>query len=223
MEKLIQKENNIFQILQQFIDENLEFIIVGGYAVSSFKHRFSVDADIVIQNKDLEQFETTLKKRGFKQTINRELKDIYSSRFIRYEKEGACIDLMVDALASRQTNGSFSYDLLLKNSSKRKIIGIEKEITAIVPSKEMLIATKIHSGRLTDFRDVAALANGADLNTIKKLAFIGDINRLNKNLKELNKAVNDKRFIDSFKGVFIEKKFDIDFGKVRKISEMKKW
>ena len=49
MEELIKKENNIFKILQKFIDADLEFIIVGGYAVSAFKHRFSVDADIVVK------------------------------------------------------------------------------------------------------------------------------------------------------------------------------
>jgi len=62
MEDLIKKENSIFEILQKFIDSSLNFIIVGGYAVSSFKHRFSVDADIVIKNEDLKDFEKILKK-----------------------------------------------------------------------------------------------------------------------------------------------------------------
>ena len=128
---------------------------------------------------------------------------------------------MIGALASRTTNASFSYDLLLNNSSKRKIIGIEKEITAIIPDKEILIVTKIHSGRLTDFRDIAAFAKDSSLNKIKKFVFIGDINEVNKNLKELNRLVNDKRFIDSFKGVFMEKKFDIDLKQIKKISEIK--
>ncbi len=220
MEKLIKKENDIFEILQRFIDEKLEFIIVGGYAVSSFKHRFSVDADIVIQNKDLEKFETILKKQGFKQIISKELENIYSSKFIRYDKNTASIDIMIDALASRQTNASFSYDLLLKNSSRRKIIGIEKEVSAMIPSREMLIITKIHSGRLTDFRDIAALAKDSDLDLIKRMLFVGNINDLNKHLKELNRIVNDSKFKDSFKGVFIEKKFDIDFEKVKKISRL---
>ena len=220
MEKLIKKENDIFEILQRFIDEKLEFIIVGGYAVSSFKHRFSVDADIVIQNKDLEKFETILKKQGFKQIISKELENIYSSKFIRYDKNTASIDIMIDALASRQTNASFSYDLLLKNSSRRKIIGIEKEVSAMIPSREMLIITKIHSGRLTDFRDIAALAKDSDLDLIKRMLFVGNIYDLNKHLKELNRIVNDSKFKDSFKGVFIEKKFDIDFEKVKKISRL---
>jgi hypothetical protein len=221
MEQLIKKENDIFEILQKLLEAKLNFIIVGGYAVSSFKHRFSVDADIVIRNEDIEEFETILKKEGFKRTLSKELENIYMSKFIRYEKDYASIDILVGAIASRQTNASFSYEILLKNSAKRKIIGIEKEVEAIVPSKEMLIVLKVHSGRLTDFRDIAALAKDSNLDTIRRLLFIGDLKKLNENLKELNRVVNDSKFKDSFEGVFLEKKFDIDFEKVLKISELK--
>jgi len=222
MEELIKKENDIFDILQKLIDAKLDFIVVGGYAVSAYKHRFSVDADIVVKNSDLEYFETILKKEGFKKTIQKELENIYSSKFIRYEKDMASIDMLIDALASRLTNASFSYDLLEKNSQKRKIIGIEKEITAMVPNKELLIVTKVHSGRLTDFRDIAGLAKNSNLEIIKRFLFIGDLNAVNDNLKKLNLAVNNKNFADSFKGVFIEKKFDIDLKQVEKISKLKK-
>ena len=222
MEELIKKENDIFEILQKFIGSNLEFILVGGYAVSAFKHRFSVDADIVIKSLDLPKFEGILKKVGFKKTITKELENIYSSKFVRYEKEQASVDILVDALASRTTNSSFSYELLFGNSIKKKVIGIEKEVFARIPIKELLIVMKLHSGRLTDFRDIAALAKDADLELIKKFLFIGNLNVLKENLSKLHKVVNDKNFVDSFKGVFVEKKFDIDLEQVRKISELRK-
>mgnify|MGYP001600129227 CR=1 FL=1 len=221
MEELIKKENEIFDILQKFINANLDFIVVGGYAVSAFKHRFSIDADIVIKSQNLEDFERILEKQDFKKTISKDLETIYPSRFIRYEKYHASVDILVDALASRSTNASFSYKLLFDNSIKKKIIGIEKEISTKIPIKELLIVMKIHSGRLADFRDIAAMAKDTDLNLVKKFLFIGDLKKVNENLKKLNKAVNDKNFIDSFKGVFIEKKFDIDFEQVKKISELK--
>ncbi len=132
------------------------------------------------------------------------------------------MDILIDALASRTTNASFSYDLILSNSIKKKIIGIEKEVTARIPTKEMIIVMKIHSGRLTDFRDIAALAKDTNLDLIRKYLFIGDLKELNKNLSKLHNAVNDKNFVDSFKGVFIEKKFDIDLEQIRKISDLKK-
>jgi len=222
MEQLIKKENEIFDILQRFIDKDMNFIIVGGYAVSAFKHRFSVDADIVIKSEDLPEFEAILRKAGFKKTITKELENVYSSRFIRYEKDWASVDILIDALASRTTNASFSFNLILDNSIKKKIIGIEKEIFARIPVKELLIAMKIHSGRLTDFRDIAALSKDSDLLLIKKFLFIGDLRVINENLHKLNQIVNDKNFVDSFKGVFVEKKFDIDFGQVKRISELKK-
>lgn len=221
MEELIKKENEIFDILQKFIDANLDFIVVGGYAVSAFKHRFSVDADIVIQSQNLEYFEQILQKQGFRKTISKDLENVYASKFIRYEKDYVSIELLIDALASRSTDASFSYKLLIDNSQNKKIIGIEKEVLAKIPIKEFLIVMKIHSGRLTDFRDIAALAKDTDLSLIKKFLFIGNINKVNENLKKLNSIVNNKNFVDSFKGVFIEKKFDIDFKQVERISKLK--
>ncbi|MBS3086811.1 hypothetical protein J4422_03860 [Candidatus Pacearchaeota archaeon] len=222
MEELIKKENDIFEILQKFLSSNLDFILVGGYAVSAFKHRFSVDADIIVKSEDLFKFESILRKEGFKKTITKELENIYSSKFVRYEKEQASVDILIDALASRTTNSSFGYELVFDNSIKRKIIGIEKEVTARIPTKELLIVMKLHSGRLTDFRDIAALAKDTDLELIKKFLFIGNLKVLKENLSKLHKTVNDKNFIDSFKGVFVEKKFDIDLEQVKKISELRK-
>ena len=110
----------------------------------------------------------------------------------------------------------------MRLSVEAKIIGIEKEIDARIPIKELLIVMKLHSGRLTDFRDIAALAKDSNLNLIEKYLFIGNLEKVNEYLARLHKIVNDKNFIDSFKGVFIEKKFDIDFDKVKKISELSK-
>lgn len=221
MEELIKKENDIFEVLQKFVDVKLDFIVVGGYAVSAFKHRFSVDADIVLKSNDLPIFENVLIKENFKKTIIKELENIYTSRFIRYEKGLASVDLLINALASRGTNASFSYELLFENSNKKKIIGIEKEVFVRIPIKELLIVMKLHSGRLTDIRDIAALARDSNLEIIKKYLFRGDLNEVNKNLSKLQKVVNDNKFIDSFKGVFMEKKFDIDIEQVKKISELK--
>ncbi|MBI2672570.1 hypothetical protein HYX16_06570 [Candidatus Woesearchaeota archaeon] len=220
MKELIKKENEIFDILNKFVEKNLDFVIVGGYAVSAFKHRFSVDADIVINSDDLSKFEDFLKKQGFKETISKDLDNIYSSKFRRYEKDDASIDLMIGALASRTTDATFSFKLLSENSTKRKIIGIEKEVYAKIPEKELLIVMKLHSGRLTDFRDIAAMAKNTDIKKIKKFLFIGNLKVIKENLKKLNSIVENKNFIDSFKGVFMEKKFDIDFEQVKRISKL---
>jgi hypothetical protein len=193
---------------------------VGGYAVSAFKHRFSIDADIIIKEEDLPKFTEVFEKNSFKRTISRELENIYSSRFMRFEKEEATIDIMIGALACRQTGASFSYDFVLKNSIIKTIIGTEKQVKARIPIKEMLIAMKIHSGRLTDLRDIAALAKDTNLDLIRKFAFIGNTKIVQENLALLHKTIKDKNFIDSFKGVFMEKKFDIDIPQIEKISNL---
>ncbi len=218
---MIEKENGIFDILQKFIDANLDFVVVGGYAVSAFKHRFSIDADVVIKSEDLEKFEAIVKKENFKKTREKELENVYSSKFVRYEKDRASVDFLIDAVAARATGASFSYNLLTDNATQKKIIGIEKEISAKVPTKELIIAMKVHSGRLTDFRDIAALARDTSLAEIERFLFIGDQKALNDLLKKLATVVKDKNFVDSFKGVFMEKKFDIDMKQVEQISRLK--
>jgi len=223
MEEFIKRENGVFEILNKFIDADLDFIVVGGYAVSAFKHRFSIDADIIVNSENLNKFVLILEKNGFQKSIEKNLENVYSSRFIRYEKASlkVYVDLLIDGLASRQTNASFSYDLIMKNSEKQKIIGIEKEIIAKVPAKELLIAMKIHSGRLTDFRDIAALAKNTDLEKIEHFLFRGDIGKLIEKLEQLNKTARNNNFINSFKGVFLEKEFDVDLNQVEKISSLR--
>lgn len=194
MEALIKKENEIFRVLRLLRDEGFEFIVVGGYAVSSYKHRFSVDADIVIASDSADVFEKFFQREDFKKTISKELLGLYLSKFVRYKKDEVSLDVLIGALASRQTGASFSFELLRKTSKLRKIIGIENEVEVMVPAKEMLIAMKIHSARLTDFRDVAALSRNINLDKIKEYIFIGDLNVVKSNLRELNKAVKDRKF-----------------------------
>lgn len=223
IEKLIERENDIFDILQKFIDVKLQFVIVGGYAVSVFKHRFSIDADIVVSSNDLKDYEEILKNNGFKKIISKELKNIYKSKFIRYQKIQELpvnIDLLIDGIGVRQTGASFGFKLLLENSEARKIIGIEKEIKVLIPSKEILIILKIHSGRLTDFRDIAVLAKNVDVFLLKRFILRGDKSKVKKHIKKLESLINEKNFIDSFKGVFMEKKFDIDVNEIKKICKI---
>ena len=64
----IKRENQIFEILQELTASGLEFVVVGGYAVSAYKHRFSVDADIVVKRGDMEKFAQILAKNKFVKT-----------------------------------------------------------------------------------------------------------------------------------------------------------
>lgn len=219
----IKRENIIFYILNDFNDAGLFFIIVGGYGVSAYKHRFSVDADIIIREEDLTKFEDILKKKKFVKSISRELDHAYTGLFVSYQKKNglaASVDLLVGGIGSRTTNASFSIEQIKENSKKRKIIGTEKEILAYVADPEILIILKLHSGRLTDFRDVAALCKNIDLNLIKKYIWRGNENIVKNNILKLLELINKREFMDSFKGVFIEKKYSIDIESINKLKEL---
>jgi len=222
-ELFIKRENRILDILQKFIDQELAFIVVGGYAVSSYKHRFSVDADIIIRINDKEKFEEVLRNNKFIKTVVKDLDHVYAPEFIRYETQDklpVSVDLLINGIGSRNTNASFSFEQLEKYSKKRKIIGIEKEITCLIPDKEILIALKIHSGRLTDMRDIMALSKDIDADVIERFLWIGNTSIVKENIKKILTLINDKGFIDSFKGVFIEKKYDISLKDIEKLKKL---
>jgi len=222
-EEFLNRERGIFDILNKLLKENLTFVVIGGYGVSAYKHRFSIDADIVISHEDVQKFEEVLKKSGFKKTASKELENLYSSKFIRYATEGKAnvtIDLLVGGMGVRQTNAAFSFELLKENSDYRKIIGSSGEAKALIPKKEVLIAMKLHAGRLTDFRDVAALARDVDIGQIKSLLQIGDKKRIREHLKKLESLLGTADFMNSFKGVFIEKKYDIDLQSLKRICKL---
>ena len=212
-EDYIERENTIFEILQALIDQGLDFVIVGGYAVSAYKHRFSVDADIVLRAEDKATFEEILKKKGLVKTIVKDLNHLYAPEFIRYElttKLPVSIDLLIGGIGSRTTAASFSFEQLKEHSEKRKIIGTEKEVIAQVPRREVLIVLKLHSGRLTAFRDIAALAKNINLDLIESMIWRGKKEIVKGNVEKLLSLLEKKGFMDSFKGVFMEKKYDID-------------
>ncbi len=223
MFNLVKRENAIFEVLQEFLNKNLHFVIVGGYAVSAYKHRFSIDADLIIKKEDEEKFLEILEKKKFVKTINKKLDHAYASEYMRFEtseKPPACIDLLINGIGSRTTNASFSMEQIEKHSRKRKIIGTEKEITAMVPDKEVLIALKLHSGRLTDFRDVAALCQNIDIELVKKIVNVGDRNALTQNIEKMLSLIEKVDFINSFKGVFQEKKHGIEINEVKKLKKL---
>lgn len=209
MKSFIERENEIFGILDSFNKSELEYMLVGGYAVSAYMHRFSVDADICIENKDLDSFRSVLKEKHFALTKRKILEDVYKDNFESYVKKSklpVTVDLMVGSVASMQTNASISFEQLYNNSIIKKITGIEKTISARIPKKELLIAMKMHSARLTDARDIVALCHNIDFELVAKFSNRGDVKEVRNNLNKLLSAFKSDNFKDAFKGVFsIEK------------------
>jgi hypothetical protein len=198
---LLERENEIMRIINVFRDKELEFIVVGGYAVSTYKKRFSIDLDIVISEKNLEIFEEVIQKEGYFLYYEKKIEMLYGENFKRFRKNishlPVDIDLLINALVSRATNAVWGLDYIKKYSIKRRIEYTE----FFIPEKELLIAMKFHSGRLSDIRDILALMP-CNFELIKKYITKGDIEKLKDSMKNQLDFLNKPKFKDSFKGVF---------------------
>ena len=205
---LVARENEILRLLNIVSKSGIDFIVVGGYAVSAHaKHRFSVDCDLVAKASDLRSLGVLLEKEGFdKRKENDEFDEIYGGRFIRYVKKinelPVSIDLLINSLVCRQTGGSWSYDYVSANSVDAYVPGIQESVRAKIPTKELLMAFKLHSGRRPDVRDVVMLGEEADWKAVLDHMNRGSPKELKSNLKRFIESLEDKRLIDSLKGEF---------------------
>lgn len=201
-ENLLTREREILKMISKLLDQRLNFIVVGGYAVATFRHRFSVDLDLVITKEDLEKFESVLKKNGYSLACSKELSLVYGEafkRFIKYvDRLPVHVDLLINGLVSRTTDASWSFGCIKKSSEKSKLDGLE----FLVPNRELLTAMKLHSGRLSDMRDIAALAEDADFKAVKKHASVGNKDKLKTIIKNGIKVLSGPNFADGFKGIF---------------------
>lgn len=209
IDKFIKRENQIFEVLRNFGYEDLEYVLVGGYAVSAFQHRFSVDADLVIRNGDLANFEEILESEDFERIREKDLDTVYGGKFLAYRKKAelpVTIDLLMNSLKCRQTGASWSYEYIKKYSTGVEIEGSEKSLKAKIPEKELLIAIKLHAGRLADARDVVALASNIDFEKMQNHLERGNKTKLEDVLKKVSITIESEDFKDSFKGVFTEER-----------------
>lgn len=207
MSGFVDRENEIFDVLQAFADHDLDFVVVGGYAVSAFQHRFSVDADLVVPAEAVDGFVDILTSRGYEQVEDRDL-DVYGGRYLAYQKDAelpVTIDLLVGGLQCRQTDAAWSYEYLRDHATTTEIEGSEKAVTVDIPEKELLIAVKLHSGRLTDARDAVALATDIDPTTVETHLDRGDQEKLQQVLAQVADTISSEDFPDAFKGVFSAK------------------
>jgi len=198
---LLEREKEIMRMLNLLLDQNLDFVVVGGYAVSTYKKRFSIDLDLVIREKDLVKFEKLFRKERYKLTYGKEIALLYGEKFKRFEKRIKSlpinIDLLINGLVSRTTDATWSFDYVKKNSVKRKL----DNSAFLTPEKELLIAMKFHSGRLSDVRDIVALMP-CNKEKLKQYLLKGDNKKLKQSMRKQASFLEKKQFDDSFKGIF---------------------
>jgi uncharacterized protein YcgL (UPF0745 family) len=198
---LLEREQEVMKILNLFLDKKLDFIVVGGYAISTYKKRFSIDLDIVVKEEDIDKFEKILEKDGYTLHYEKEIVLLYGENFKRFRKKMKDLpvdaDLLINGLVCRATDATWGLDYIKKHSVKRKLNSSE----FLTPEKELLIAMKLHSGRLSDIRDVVALMP-CDSEKLKKHLHKGDVEKLKESIKKQSDFLNKPQFDDSFKGIF---------------------
>ncbi|RLI19243.1 hypothetical protein DRO54_08880 [Candidatus Bathyarchaeota archaeon] len=222
----VERENEILKTIRSFTNAGLDFVVVGGYAVSGLgRHRFSVDLNMVIDEKDLNAFTKTLEERGFERHAERTGFDqIYRGRFVSYIKriDGLPVtaDLLVGSLVCRATEASWSYEYIKRHSTATEVAGIELSARCMVPERELLIALKIHSGRRADLRDVVVLMEGADIDKIARHLKRGNLEKLKNQIDNMFEMLKDPRLVDSLKGAFsIQRDVTDDIGRARRALE----
>lgn len=204
MSGFVARENQIFDLLEAFHHRGLDFVVIGGYAVSAHDHRFSVDADLVVPDDRVAEFIDVLAANGFEAAVDREL-DGSGVRYLAYENDAdlpATIDLLVNALLCRQTDAAWRYGYFQQHATTAVIEGSERTVEVQIPQKELLVAVKLHSGRLTDARDAVALADDLDFDTVAEHLDRGDPEKLRRVLSNVEATVRSEDFADAFKGVF---------------------
>jgi hypothetical protein len=198
---LLGREQEVIKILNLFLDKKLDFVVVGGYAISTYKKRFSIDLDIVVKEEDIEKFEKILEKDGYVLHYEKEIALLYGENFKRFRKSmknlPVDVDLLINGLVCRATDATWGLDYIKRHSVKRKLSNSE----FLTPEKELLIAMKLHSGRLSDIRDVVALMP-CDFEKLKKHLQKGDVEKLKESIKKQFDFLNKPQFDDSFKGIF---------------------
>lgn len=198
------REKECFTFLK-LIPKEKKYVIIGGYAVSSFGFpRFSVDLDITIPENELLFFKKLISDNGYVFTTGKE--DLtYFDKFERYEKDLVSIDLLINGIQSRQTGYLYPFQYIFKNSHIRETNGWHPTNKAKVriAKKEMLIALKVHSMRLADKRDIIMLCYEIpDIQIIFNHLKNSPKEKIIEHINQLLTVLDDEKLKDSLKGVY---------------------
>lgn len=181
------------------------FVLIGGYAVSALaSHRFSVDCDVITSRKDAREFRDVLAREGYSKGRSAKVGnggtvEIYSKR----TKGGrVSVDLFIDSITARETGSSWTYEYVKKNCVEAVVSGVGNSATVLVPTREILIAMKIHSARDADIRDIVMLSEDVDWHSVAKHSSRGDTKILLKQLKVIISRIGDEQFLSSLRAAF---------------------
>lgn len=198
------REAELLDTLEAVLEERLPYVLVGGWAISAFQPRFTVDVDVVAPSEALGDYRDLLAGRGYEQVADVETTAVYRGRTVRFEKDvgnPVTFDLMLDSLGCRQTDAEWSFRYLSRHS---RVTSLEtrRRLDVRIPERELLFALKLHSGRRADARDLVVLGRDCDFDRVEKHFRRGDPEKRRERVETVLDRVASDGFVNGFKGVF---------------------
>lgn len=205
-----ERSETLIRVLEELARSDVEFVLVGGYAISQFETRFSTDLDLVVAPNEYDEVVAFLEDRGFRRTSDRQVppdETIYDREVELFERtEGLAhpvgVDVLVNGLGCRQTGAEWSFDYLRKYSAERTISGGTLSTTARTANGEVLVAAKLHSARKTDLVDVLAATPAIDFDEVESHLHRGDETTLRSQLESAREFIEEGGLDHRFKSMF---------------------
>ena len=202
---LTAREGEIVRILRILGTESNRFVLVGGYAVNALApHRFSVDCDLVINQETVPAIVQILKREGYAREpgVSKKSRSRVENYTKSLEQGKADVDLYVDRLTSRQTDGAWGYEFMQKNSIEAIVAGVTGSAQSRVASRELLTALKLHAGRDQDMADIVVLSERIDWESVAAFAACGSRKKVESQLASELQLLDEKKFISDLKSQF---------------------
>jgi len=202
---LPERQDELVETHRAIQEAGLPYVLVGGWAVSAFQTRFTTDVDMVIPETALEEYDKLLRDRGYTKEADDDVSNIYEGRMVQYQKpvgeNDVQFDALVGALRCRQTDAEWSYRYLQKHSDEQSL-EVAEDLEARIPEPSLLVALKLHSGRLADARDLLVVGANAEYARLSQHVERGDSEKLATQIEAVLDMLQEEEFEDSFKGVF---------------------
>ena len=205
----IARERVCFSVLRAV--QKMDVLLVGGYAVSAYgPPRFSVDLDLVLEEKVVPKVRDALLEAGLSKESDWDGGDVFSGKAERWSVGEATlpssVDLLIGGISDRVSGVTFTFERLRKTATRRAVRGLLSSSVAepLVPSREALIGLKLHVARRIDFRDIAVLS-GEPLDWEAVASMIAGATRklILGHVRKLLSDIDTKEFKDSIKGVYM--------------------
>jgi hypothetical protein len=202
---LTERQSELVDTHRAIQDDELPYVLVGGWAVTAFQTRFTTDVDMVIPEASLGGYASLLDDLGYTKQFDSDVANVYEGRIVGYEKpvgENAVeFDVLVGALRCRQTDAEWSYRYLEKHSVIESL-NVAEDLAARIPEPALLFALKLHSGRVADARDLVVVGSQTDFDQIRQHLHRGKSEALEEQIERVLERLEEGGFEDSFKGVF---------------------